>query len=45
VFIDDNAHNIAAAAALGFDAIRFEDARHLRAALTQRGLLCAPEPA
>jgi 2-haloacid dehalogenase len=45
VFIDDNAHNIAAAAALGFDAIRFEDARHLRAALTQRGLLGAPEPA
>jgi len=45
VFIDDNGHNVAAAAALGFDAIRFEDPPHLRAALTRRGLLGASEPA
>ena len=45
VFVDDNARNIDAAAALGFDAIRFEDPPHLRAALMRRGLLGAPEPA
>ena len=39
VFIDDNAANVAAAAALGIDAIRFTDAPALRDALVRRGLL------
>ena len=39
VYIDDSAKNVAAAAALGFDAIAFESAAQLRAALTRRDLL------
>jgi 2-haloacid dehalogenase len=39
VFVDDSAANVAAAAALGIDAIRFTDAAALRAALVSRGLL------
>jgi 2-haloacid dehalogenase len=39
VYIDDSAKNVAAAAALGFDAIAFENAAQLRAALARRGLL------
>ena len=39
VFIDDNPANVAAAAALGFDAIRFTDPPALAAALRARGLL------
>jgi 2-haloacid dehalogenase len=45
VFIDDNAHNIAAAAALGLDAIRFEDPPQLRLELVRRGLLADREQA
>jgi 2-haloacid dehalogenase len=45
VFIDDNAHNIAAAAALGLDAIRFEDPPQLRLELVRRGLLADRERA
>lgn len=39
VYIDDNPDNVASAAALGFDAIAFESAAKLRAALGRRGLL------
>lgn len=39
VFIDDSAANIAAAAEIGLDAIRFTDATALRAELVRRGLL------
>lgn len=39
VFIDDSAENCAAATGLGFDAIRFENAEALAAALVSRGLL------
>jgi 2-haloacid dehalogenase len=41
VFIDDSAANVAAAASLGIDAIRFTDTAALRAALVSRGLLPA----
>jgi 2-haloacid dehalogenase len=37
IFIDDSPKNVAAAAALGFDAIRFEDGDQLRGALIERG--------
>lgn len=36
LFIDDSPKNVGAAAALGFDAIRFEAADHLRRALIER---------
>jgi 2-haloacid dehalogenase len=39
LYIDDNARNVAAAAALGFDAIAFLSAAQLRDALRRRGLL------
>jgi 2-haloacid dehalogenase len=39
IYIDDNPNNVAAAAALGFDAIAFRGAAHLRDALEERGLL------
>lgn len=39
VFVDDNARNIEAAAALGMDAVLFTDAGALRARLRERGLL------
>jgi HAD superfamily hydrolase (TIGR01509 family) len=39
VFVDDRQGNCDAAAALGIDAIRFEDAKQLRQALRERGLL------
>jgi FMN phosphatase YigB (HAD superfamily) len=39
VFVDDSAKNVAGAAALGFDTIRFTGAEALRAALVARGLL------
>jgi 2-haloacid dehalogenase len=39
IYIDDNARNVAAAAALGFDAIAFEGVPALRAELGRRGLL------
>jgi len=39
VFIDDSEANVAGAAALGIDAIRFTDPPALRAALQARGLL------
>ncbi len=39
IFTDDNAANCAAAQALGFDAIVFENAEQLRAQLQQRGVL------
>jgi 2-haloacid dehalogenase len=39
LFIDDHAPNVAAAAALGMDAIQFLDARQLESELTNRGLL------
>jgi 2-haloacid dehalogenase len=42
VFIDDSAKNIEAAAALGFDAIRFHSPAQLGMALAERGLLAAP---
>jgi 2-haloacid dehalogenase len=38
LFIDDSAANIDAAARLGFDALRFEDADQLGRALAQRGV-------
>lgn len=38
VFIDDSAANVAAARAIGMDAIRFTDAPALAAALRERGL-------
>jgi len=39
VFIDDSEENIATAASLGFETIRFESPDQLRRALQQRGLL------
>ena len=39
IYIDDNARNVAAAAALGFDAIHFQAADQLRRDLTRRGTL------
>jgi 2-haloacid dehalogenase len=45
IYIDDSPPNVAAAAALGFDAIRFTSPPQLRAALVSRGLLAAPEQA
>jgi 2-haloacid dehalogenase len=39
IYIDDNARNVAAATALGFDAIAFHGAAQLRDALDRRGLL------
>jgi 2-haloacid dehalogenase len=39
LFIDDSAANIAAAAALGFDTIRFESPEQLREALINRNIL------
>jgi 2-haloacid dehalogenase len=39
LYIDDNPRNVAAAAALGFDAIAFESAAQLRAALGRRGMI------
>jgi 2-haloacid dehalogenase len=39
IYIDDNPNNVAAAAALGFDAIAFRGAPRLREALGERGLL------
>jgi 2-haloacid dehalogenase/putative hydrolase of the HAD superfamily len=39
LFVDDSAHNIAAAAALGFDTLHFTDPAALRPALEARGLL------
>jgi 2-haloacid dehalogenase len=39
LYIDDSARNVAAAAALGFDAIAFRSAPELRVALARRGLL------
>lgn len=41
VFIDDNAANVAGAAALGIDAIHFTTPEALRAALAVRGLIAA----
>ena len=38
VFVDDGAHNVAGARAVGMDAIHFTGADALRAALTDRGL-------
>ena len=38
IYIDDNARNVASAAALGFDAIAFEDVPRLRDKLRRRGL-------
>jgi 2-haloacid dehalogenase len=38
VFVDDRADNVAAAAALGMDALLFTDADALRADLRARGL-------
>lgn len=43
IYIDDSQPNVAAAAALGFDAIAFTSPPALRAALVERGLLPAPE--
>lgn len=42
VFVDDSPANVAAAAALGFDAVRFTDAAAMRRALRERGLPLAP---
>ena len=39
VYIDDSARNVAAAAALGLDAIHFESSDRLREALSRRNLL------
>jgi 2-haloacid dehalogenase len=39
LYIDDNPRNVAAAAALGFDAIAFHDAAQLRAELGRRSML------
>jgi 2-haloacid dehalogenase len=45
IYIDDSPPNVAAAEALGFDAIHFTSPRALRAALTGRGLLASSEQA
>ena len=42
IYIDDNPKNVASAAVLGFDALAFRSAGHLRDALGQRGLLAGP---
>lgn len=42
VFTDDSPRNVDAAAAVGYDAIHFTDAKSLRASLAARGLLPAP---
>jgi 2-haloacid dehalogenase len=39
VYVDDNATNVAAALALGFDAIHFRDPERLRRDLVRRGVL------
>lgn len=39
IFIDDNAHNVKAALALGLDGIVFENQEQLRSGLAGRGLL------
>jgi 2-haloacid dehalogenase len=39
VFVDDSAANVAAAGAVGLDAVLFRDAAQLRRDLTARGLL------
>lgn len=39
IYVDDSARNVASAAALGIEAIRFTGADALRAGLTARGLL------
>ncbi len=39
IFVDDNAKNVAVAAKMGMDAIRFEKSGKLREAFGQRGLL------
>jgi 2-haloacid dehalogenase len=44
VFVDDAPANVAAAAALGFDAIRFTDADRLRRDLRARGLPLSASP-
>jgi 2-haloacid dehalogenase len=41
IYIDDNPKNVAAAAALGFDAIAFADSGHLRHELARRDLLAS----
>jgi 2-haloacid dehalogenase len=41
IYIDDSPRNVAAAGALGFDALRFTAPAALRAALAERGLLPA----
>jgi 2-haloacid dehalogenase len=38
-YVDDSPANVAAAAALGFDAVRFHDPGRLRRDLAERGLL------
>jgi 2-haloacid dehalogenase len=43
IFIDDSPPNVAAAAALGIDAIRFTTPAALRHGLARRGLLSRPE--
>jgi 2-haloacid dehalogenase len=45
IYIDDSPPNVAAAKALGFDAIPFTSPAALRADLARRGLLAAPEQA
>jgi 2-haloacid dehalogenase len=45
IYIDDSPPNVAAAEALGFDAIHFTSPPALRAALTGRGLLASSEQA
>ena len=42
VFTDDSLRNVEAAAAVGYDAILFTDAKSLRATLAARGLLPTP---
>jgi 2-haloacid dehalogenase len=42
IYIDDNPKNVASAGALGFDAIAFQSAPQLRAALADRNLLDGP---
>jgi 2-haloacid dehalogenase len=42
IYIDDNPRNVAAAAALGFDAIAFHSVAQLRDALRGRGVLAGP---
>jgi 2-haloacid dehalogenase len=44
IYIDDSARNVAAAEALGFDAIHFTAPPALRGALLDRGLLALAEP-